>query len=107
MERRADTWVVPGHLRLDELDTATELRLTSSDGYSTISGLILEALGRTAVVGDKVQLEARREVVPTSPPTPRADAPATRRRVTRCPSARSATGPRPRRDDGPRAERAT
>ena len=64
VEAGTDTWVVPGHLRLDELDTATELRLASSDGYSTISGLILEDLGRTAVVGDEVQVEARREVVP-------------------------------------------
>ncbi len=64
VEAGIDTWVVPGHLRLDELDTATELRLASSDEYSTISGLILEDLGRTAVVGDEVQVEARREVVP-------------------------------------------
>ena len=62
-ETGADTWLVPGHLRLDELDTATELRLASSDEYSTISGLILEDLGRTAVVGDEVHVEARREVV--------------------------------------------
>jgi CBS domain containing-hemolysin-like protein len=58
-----DTWIVPGHLRLDELDTATELRLASSDAYSTISGLILEDLGRTAALGDEVLVEARREVV--------------------------------------------
>jgi hypothetical protein len=55
---------VPGHLRLDELDSATELHLTSSDEYSTLSGLILEHLGRTAVVGDEARIEARREVVP-------------------------------------------
>ena len=42
VETGPDTWVVPGHLRLDELDTATELRLQGSDEYSTISGLILE-----------------------------------------------------------------
>ena len=40
------------------------LRLTSSDEYSTISGLILEHLGRTAVVGDEVHIEARREIAP-------------------------------------------
>ncbi|WP_330474358.1 hemolysin family protein [Terrabacter sp. C0L_2] len=62
VETAPDTWRVPGHLRLDELDTATDLRLTSSDEYSTISGLILEDLGRTAVVGDEVHLEARREI---------------------------------------------
>src|SRR3954471_1760180 len=63
VEAAADAWVVPGHLRLDELDTATDLRLESSDEYSTLSGLILEDLGRMAVVGDEVHLEARREVL--------------------------------------------
>ena len=57
-----DAWVVPGHLRLDELDTATGVRLTATDEYSTISGLILEDLGRTAQVGDVVEVQGRREV---------------------------------------------
>ncbi|TQM62181.1 hemolysin family protein [Humibacillus xanthopallidus] len=56
-----DAWVVPGHLRLDELDTATGVRLTATDEYSTISGLILEQLGRTAQVGDVVEAQGRRE----------------------------------------------
>ncbi|GAA1966553.1 hemolysin family protein [Terrabacter lapilli] len=64
VEAGPDCWVVPGHLRLDELDTATELRLTSSDSHTTISGLMLELLGRTAVVGDEARLEARRDLVP-------------------------------------------
>ena len=68
VETSPDTWSVPGHLRLDELDTATDLRLESSDEYSTISGLILADLGRTAVVGDEVHLEARREIVPDRHP---------------------------------------
>jgi CBS domain containing-hemolysin-like protein len=57
-----DAWLAPGHLRLDELDTATGLRLESGDEYSTLSGLVLERLGRTAVAGDVVAVEARREV---------------------------------------------
>ena len=61
----ADAWVVPGHLRLDELDTATGLRLTATDEYSTISGLILEHLGRMATVGDVVEARGRRE--PSAP----------------------------------------
>jgi CBS domain containing-hemolysin-like protein len=64
VETSPDTWRVPGHLRLDEIDTATDLRLASSDEYSTISGLILEDLGRTAVVGDEVLLQARQEITP-------------------------------------------
>ncbi|MEW1953828.1 CNNM domain-containing protein [Terrabacter sp. NPDC080008] len=63
VESGPDCWLVPGHLRLDELDTATELRLTSNDSHSTVSGLVLERLGRTAVVGDEVVVEAVREVV--------------------------------------------
>jgi CBS domain containing-hemolysin-like protein len=63
-ETSTDTWRVPGQLRLDEIDTATDLRLASSDEYSTISGLILEDLGRTAVVGDEVLLQARQEITP-------------------------------------------
>jgi CBS domain containing-hemolysin-like protein len=57
----ADAWVVPGHLRLDELDGATGLRLTSGDEHSTVSGLILQHLGRTATDGDEVRLQASRE----------------------------------------------
>ena len=57
-----DAWVVPGHLRLDELDTATGVRLTATDEYSTISGLILQHLGRTAQIGDVVDAEGRREI---------------------------------------------
>ncbi|MBC9821824.1 hemolysin family protein [Terrabacter sp. MAHUQ-38] len=63
VEAGPDAWFVPGHLRLDELDTATELRLESSDEHTTMSGLILEHLGRTAVVADELVVEARREVV--------------------------------------------
>jgi CBS domain containing-hemolysin-like protein len=55
-------WIVPGHLRLDELETATGLELTATDEHSTISGFVLESLGRTAVVGDLVATTARREV---------------------------------------------
>lgn len=57
-----DAWLVPGHLRLDELDTATGVRLSATDEFSTISGLILESLGRTARVDDEVQVEGHREI---------------------------------------------
>lgn len=61
LETDAGGWVTPGHLRLDELATATGLELTASDEYSTISGFVLERLGRTAEVGDVVETTARRE----------------------------------------------
>lgn len=59
-------WVAPGHLRLDELETATGLELTTTDEFSTLSGLVLERLGRTAEVGDVVVTSARRGI-PTEP----------------------------------------
>ena len=49
-----DEWVVPGHLRLDELDSVAGLRLGGPDAFSTISGLVLARLGRTAEAGDAV-----------------------------------------------------
>jgi CBS domain containing-hemolysin-like protein len=57
----AGGWVLPGHTRLDEIETAIGLRLTSDDEYTTVSGLILEQLGRTATPGDVVEATARRE----------------------------------------------
>jgi CBS domain containing-hemolysin-like protein len=58
-----DEWLVPGHVRLDELEAATDVQLTSGDEHATLSGLILERLGRTARLADVVETDARREVV--------------------------------------------
>jgi CBS domain containing-hemolysin-like protein len=55
-------WTTPGHLRLDELETATGLELTTADEYATISGFVMERLGRTPTVGDVVETTARREL---------------------------------------------
>ncbi|GAB3081913.1 hemolysin family protein [Intrasporangium mesophilum] len=63
LETAPDEWLVPGHVRLDELEAATDLELTSADEHATLSGLILERLGRTARVSDTVEADARREVV--------------------------------------------
>jgi CBS domain containing-hemolysin-like protein len=63
VEAAPDEWLVPGHVRLDELESATHLQLASSDDHTTLSGLILERLGRTARAGDVVDADARREVV--------------------------------------------
>lgn len=62
----SDAWLTPGHLRLDELETATGLELDSSDEYATISGFVMVQLGRTPAVGDVIETTARREAeVPT------------------------------------------
>ena len=100
-----DAWVVPGHLRLDELDTATGVRLTATDEYSTISGLILEDLGRTAQVGDVVEAQGRREVDSehhqhaTSARTPRPRRPAMAEARRAHGRSRRVVGGKHRRDD--------
>ena len=58
----ADTWLVLGQLRLDELETATGVQLDAADEFSTVSGLILELLGRVVRVGDVAMATAHRAV---------------------------------------------
>jgi len=60
VEAAPDEWLVPGHLRLDELEAATDVELSSTDEHATISGLILERLGRIARAGDDVEVDGRR-----------------------------------------------
>jgi CBS domain containing-hemolysin-like protein len=57
----ADAWIAPGLLRLDELEVGTGLELGVSDEYATISGFVMEQLGRTPRVGDVVETTARRD----------------------------------------------
>ncbi|MEU4745209.1 hemolysin family protein [Actinosynnema sp. NPDC023658] len=55
VERRADGWEVPGRLRIDEIADATGIELPPHDSYDTVSGLVLQRLGRTPDVGDEVE----------------------------------------------------
>ncbi|MEV6236719.1 hemolysin family protein [Lentzea sp. NPDC051838] len=48
-------WQVPGRMRLDEIEDATGIALPENDAYDTVSGLVLQELGRTAEVGDEVE----------------------------------------------------
>ncbi|SES29809.1 hemolysin family protein [Lentzea albida] len=58
IERVDDTkWQVPGRMRLDEIEDATGVELPEDDAYDTVSGLVLHRLGRTAEVGDEIQLD--------------------------------------------------
>lgn len=57
-------WLVLGHLRLDELAAITGLLLDGPDEYSTVSGLVLERLGRVARVGDVIDAAAIAEGEP-------------------------------------------
>ncbi len=54
-------WVVPGHLRLDELEAGTGLDLASDGEHTTVSGLVLQQLGRVALAGDLVEVPGRLE----------------------------------------------
>jgi CBS domain containing-hemolysin-like protein len=49
-------WQVPGRMRLDEIEDATGVALPGDDAYDTVSGLVLHRLGRTAEVGDEVEV---------------------------------------------------
>jgi CBS domain containing-hemolysin-like protein len=60
VEQRPDgSWAVPGRLRIDEIADATGIALPEQDDYETVSGLILRRLGRTARVGDEVEIAVR------------------------------------------------
>lgn len=55
--RRPDgTWELPARLRLDEIAGITGIRLPEDEDYDTLSGLVLDRLGRTAQEGDRVEL---------------------------------------------------
>lgn len=49
-------WTVPARRRLDEVESQTGISLPESDDYDTLGGLVLAVLGRTAEVGDEVEV---------------------------------------------------
>jgi CBS domain containing-hemolysin-like protein len=54
-QRRPDSgWSLPGRWRLDEVAEATGVVLPSSPRYDTLSGLVLQRLGRVPAPGDEV-----------------------------------------------------
>ncbi len=57
-------WDVPGTLRLDEVERATDIRLPESEDYETIAGLILARLGRMSEQGDEVVVEVMPQIDP-------------------------------------------
>jgi len=50
-------WVVPGDLRPDEVEEATEICVPESPAYETVAGFVMSQLGRVAEVGDEVACE--------------------------------------------------
>lgn len=57
MHRSDGSWAVPGRWRVDEIADATGVTLPEGEDYETVSGLVMNALGRIAEVGDKVEVE--------------------------------------------------
>ncbi|PXY22388.1 hemolysin family protein [Prauserella muralis] len=58
----ADSWMVSGQLRDDEVLEITGFRMPEGD-YETIAGLLLERLGRIPDVGDAIDIDGWRLVV--------------------------------------------
>ena len=55
--RRPDgSWEVPGRTRIDELEHATGVELAEDNDYDTLSGLVMDQLGRTARPGDAISV---------------------------------------------------
>lgn len=59
--RRASTfrtaggaWILPGHLRPDEVKEITEIEIPESPSYETVGGYVMARLGRVAQTGDVV-----------------------------------------------------
>lgn len=51
-----DTWLIPGTLRPDELETYTQITVPNEASYETVGGLILNELGRLPEIGEDVEL---------------------------------------------------
>jgi CBS domain containing-hemolysin-like protein len=70
--QRDGTWLVPATMRIDEVADATGAELPASEHYDTLSGLVLQRLGRMARVGDEVDVDgARLQVVAVHRQVPR------------------------------------
>jgi len=61
-------WLVPGRWRVDEIADETGIALPDSPVYETVSGLVLQSLGRIPRAGDRIQVP-----LPVAHPTGDAD----------------------------------
>ncbi len=50
------SWQVPGRLRIDELWQVTGIELAEDDDYDTVSGMVMDQLGRVARPGDAISV---------------------------------------------------
>jgi CBS domain containing-hemolysin-like protein len=56
VQRPDGSWEVPGRTRIDELERATGVELAEDNDYDTVSGLVMDQLGRIARPGDAVSV---------------------------------------------------
>ncbi|MGQ0839070.1 hemolysin family protein [Actinokineospora sp.] len=56
------SWSVPARWRVDEVAEVTGIELPEGSGYDTVSGLILQRLGRVARPGDRVEVDVGADV---------------------------------------------
>lgn len=63
-EARSDgSWELAARLRMDEVEDITNIELPEDEDYDTLSGLVMDTLGRMAEVGDELDVvwESRNE----------------------------------------------
>ncbi|RZU54289.1 CBS domain containing-hemolysin-like protein [Krasilnikovia cinnamomea] len=56
MRQSDGSWLVPARWRVDEIAQATGVRLPAGEAYDTVSGLVLQLLGRVPQPGDVVEV---------------------------------------------------
>jgi len=67
--RRADGWLLPGEMHLDEAQRVLDQRLPDGD-YETVAGLLMQHFGRRPDVGDSVKIALPPDVA-VDPPRPK------------------------------------
>jgi CBS domain containing-hemolysin-like protein len=50
------SWIVPGRLRLDEIERTTGIELPEGEAYDTVAGLVMSQLQRLGRVDDRVEV---------------------------------------------------
>jgi CBS domain containing-hemolysin-like protein len=56
VRERDGSWVVPARWRIDEVEETTGIPLPEAPEYDTLSGLVMQQLGRVPAVGDRLEI---------------------------------------------------
>lgn len=54
--REDGVWELPARMRMDEVESLTQIPLPEDEDYDTLSGLVMDNLGRMAEAGDSVEV---------------------------------------------------